>query len=193
MVATATAWHRPGLSTGSSKRPSRRAARTAAASSSSSPWPSSSRSPGGDASGDDALFGSDRPLQELHKPGAGLAIASRPPLPLGSLLGGRPSGQSWLLAPLRPRAEFVKSSRLLARLGINVSPGALCQAAQSTSTDLVPVQDSIVKAVNDSPMIVPDESGGEWGGEGACCGRPRRQRRRPTGSPTGAAMTRPAR
>jgi len=25
------------------------------------------------------------------------------------------------------------------------------------------VQDSIVKAVNDSPMIVPDESAGEWG------------------------------
>ena len=63
--------------------------------------------------------------------------------------------------------SFVKSSRLLARLGINVSPGALCQAAQSTSTDLVPVQDSIVKAVNDSPMIVPDESGWRVGGEGA--------------------------
>jgi len=29
------------------------------------------------------------------------------------------------------------------------------------------VQDSIVKAVNDSPMIVPDESGWRVGGEGA--------------------------
>jgi len=63
--------------------------------------------------------------------------------------------------------SFVKSSRLLARLGVDVSPGALCQAAQSASTDLVPVQDSIVQAVNDSPMIVPDESGWRVGGEGA--------------------------
>jgi len=29
------------------------------------------------------------------------------------------------------------------------------------------MQDSIVKAVNDSPMIVPDESGWRVGGEGA--------------------------
>lgn len=63
--------------------------------------------------------------------------------------------------------SFVKSSSLLARLGVNVSAGALCQAAQSSATDLVPVQASIVKAVNDSSMIVPDETGWRVGGEGA--------------------------
>ena|GEM_PF-6066193 len=44
--------------------------------------------------------------------------------------------------------SFVKSSALLARLGIKVSPGALCQAAQSASSDLVPVQAAIVEKVN---------------------------------------------
>jgi transposase len=62
--------------------------------------------------------------------------------------------------------SFVKSASLLARLGVNVSAGALCQAAQSTSTDLVPVQASIVKAVNNSAMIVPDETGWRVGGKG---------------------------
>jgi transposase len=63
--------------------------------------------------------------------------------------------------------SFGKSASLLARLGVKVSAGALCQAAQSTSTDLVPVQASIVKAVNDSAMIVPDETGWRVGGKGA--------------------------
>jgi len=63
--------------------------------------------------------------------------------------------------------SFQKTARLLDRLGINVTAGALSQAAQSTSSDLVPVQNSIVKAVNDSEMIVPDESGWRVGGEGA--------------------------
>jgi hypothetical protein len=62
--------------------------------------------------------------------------------------------------------SFVKSASLLARLGVNVSAGALCQAAQSTSTDLVPVQASIVAAVNNSAMIVPDETGWRVGGKG---------------------------
>ncbi len=63
--------------------------------------------------------------------------------------------------------SFVKSTSLLARLGVKVSAGALCQAAQSSSTDLFAVQASIVKAVNDSAMIVPDETGWRVGGEGA--------------------------
>ena len=63
--------------------------------------------------------------------------------------------------------SFQKTSSLLARLGVNLTAGAISQGAQSTSTALVPVQDSIVKAVNDSTMIVPDESGWRVGGEGA--------------------------
>jgi len=63
--------------------------------------------------------------------------------------------------------SFVKSSALLHRLGIDLSAGALCQAAQSTSTDLVPVQSAIIEKVNSEAMIVPDESGWRVGGEGA--------------------------
>jgi hypothetical protein len=63
--------------------------------------------------------------------------------------------------------SFAKTASLLHRLGINLTAGALSQATRSTSTALVPVQDSIVQAVNDSPMIVPDESGWRVGGEGA--------------------------
>jgi transposase len=63
--------------------------------------------------------------------------------------------------------SFGKTSALLARLGVKVSAGALSQAAQSTSTALVPIQREIVEVVNSSKMIVPDESGWRVGGEGA--------------------------
>ena len=63
--------------------------------------------------------------------------------------------------------SFEKTASLLARLGVTVTAGAISQAAQSTSTALVPVQNSIVAALNDSKMIVPDESGWRVGGEGA--------------------------
>jgi transposase len=63
--------------------------------------------------------------------------------------------------------SFQKTSALLQRLGVNVTAGAISQAAQSASTALVPVQREIVQAVNDSKMIVPDESGWRVGGEGA--------------------------
>ena len=63
--------------------------------------------------------------------------------------------------------SFGKTASLLHRLGINLTAGALSQQAQSTSNALVPVQNSIVEAVNDSTMIVPDESGWRVGGEGA--------------------------
>ncbi|HMK97075.1 MAG TPA: transposase, partial [Acidimicrobiales bacterium] len=52
--------------------------------------------------------------------------------------------------------SFVKSSKLLARLGVNVSAGALCQSSQSSSTALVPVQAAIVEKLNSSKAIVPD-------------------------------------
>jgi hypothetical protein len=63
--------------------------------------------------------------------------------------------------------SFVKTSALLGRLGINVSAGALCQSAQSTSATLVPVQSSIESKVNEQAMVVPDESGWRVGGESA--------------------------
>jgi len=63
--------------------------------------------------------------------------------------------------------SFAKCAKLLGRLGIDVTAGALCGAAQSTSTDLVPVQADIVKRVNDEAMVVMDETGWRVGGRSA--------------------------
>jgi transposase len=78
---------------------------------------------------------------------------------------GAKSWAAWLHYGLG--LSFQKTSALLSRLGVNVTAGAISQAAQSISTALAPVQDSIVEAVNASTMIVPDESGWRVGGEGA--------------------------
>jgi transposase len=63
--------------------------------------------------------------------------------------------------------SFAKCARLLARLGIDVTAGALCQAAQRAGTDLVPVQAEIVRRVNDAEMVVMDETGWRVGGRSA--------------------------
>jgi transposase len=63
--------------------------------------------------------------------------------------------------------SFVKCSALLARLGIDVTAGALCRAAQSTGTALVPVHAEIVRRINDSPAVVMDETGWRVGGYSA--------------------------
>ncbi|MGH8922969.1 MAG: IS66 family transposase, partial [Actinomycetes bacterium] len=60
--------------------------------------------------------------------------------------------------------SFGKSSELLRRLGIGVTAGALCQAAQSTSTALVPVHGEIVRRVNASAVVTADETGWRVGG-----------------------------
>jgi transposase len=60
--------------------------------------------------------------------------------------------------------SFAKCARLLHRLGIDVTAGALCQAAQSTGADLVPVHAEIVRRVNDAEMVVMDETGWRVGG-----------------------------
>lgn len=63
--------------------------------------------------------------------------------------------------------SFAKCARLLTRLGIDVSAGAICQAAQRTGTDLVPVYAEIVRRVNDAGMAVADETGWRVGGRSA--------------------------
>jgi len=60
--------------------------------------------------------------------------------------------------------SFAKCARLLAPLGIDVTAGALCSAAQRTGADLVPVHAEIVRRVNDAEMVVADETG--WRVEG---------------------------
>lgn len=54
-----------------------------------------------------------------------------------------------------------------ARFGLAVTAGALCQAAQSTSTDLVPVTTEIARRLNTSPMVAMDETGWRINGEHA--------------------------
>lgn len=88
--------------------------------------------------------------------------------------------------------SFAKCARLLARLGIDMSAGALCQAAQSTGTDLVPVQAEIVERVNHAEVVVMDETGWRVGGCGAWLWTPPPPTQRPTTSPMAGASTRPA-
>lgn len=63
---------------------------------------------------------------------------------------------------------FAKISRFFAeRFGLTVTAGAICQAAQSTSTDLVPVNTEIRARVNASPVVAADETGWRIGGTSA--------------------------
>ena len=63
--------------------------------------------------------------------------------------------------------SFQKTSQVLSHLGMPVTAGALSQGAQSTGTDLVPAQQSIVAKLYGSSMVVMDETGWRVGGEGA--------------------------
>ncbi|MGH7418127.1 MAG: IS66 family transposase, partial [Candidatus Rokuibacteriota bacterium] len=63
--------------------------------------------------------------------------------------------------------SFGKCAQLLGRLGVNVTTGALCQAAQSTGTALVPVHAEIVRRLNASPVVTADETGWRVGGRSA--------------------------
>ena len=90
--------------------------------------------------------------------------------------------------------SFAKCATVLGRLGVNVTAGALCQAAQSTSTDVVAVHADIVRRVNASPAVVMDETGWRVGGYGAWLwgGSPPVPKRPRTTSLMAAASTRPA-
>ena len=63
--------------------------------------------------------------------------------------------------------SFGKCSQLLARLGVNVTPGAICSSAASTGTDLVPTHNAIVKHVGSAPAVTMDETGWRIAGRGA--------------------------
>lgn len=61
-----------------------------------------------------------------------------------------------------------KVQKLLARLGVTVTAGALCQASErQAGTDLVPVHHELVRAANSSAVLVMDETGWRVGGERA--------------------------
>jgi transposase len=60
---------------------------------------------------------------------------------------------------------FAKIARFFAeRFGLSVTAGAICQAAQSASTDLEPVTMEIHRRVNASPVVAADETGWRIGG-----------------------------
>jgi transposase len=63
--------------------------------------------------------------------------------------------------------SFGKCAQLLARLGIEVTAGALSQAAQRTGTDLVPVHAQLVERAQSAEMVVMDETGWRVGGTSA--------------------------
>ncbi len=63
--------------------------------------------------------------------------------------------------------SFQRTAQVLGHLGVPVTAGALCSGAQSTGTDLVPVQRAIVSHINDAEMVVMDETGWRVGGAGA--------------------------
>ena len=63
--------------------------------------------------------------------------------------------------------SFVKCSKLLARLGINVTAGALCTAAQSTGTALMPVHADLITRANRSKSVTMDETGWRINGRSA--------------------------
>ena len=82
-----------------------------------------------------------------------------------SQLGPRARGlATWLHYALG--LSFAKTAQVLSQLGVPVTAGALSSGAQATSTDLVPVQQAIVKKLNGAAMVVMDETGWRVGGEG---------------------------
>jgi len=85
----------------------------------------------------------------------------------GAQIGpGAKAWAAWLHYSLG--VPFAKIARFFSeRLGLNVTAGALCQAAQSTSTDLVRVTGEIRRRINDAPMVVMDETGWRISGEPA--------------------------
>jgi transposase len=63
--------------------------------------------------------------------------------------------------------SFAKCEAVLTRLGITVTAGALCTAAQTTGTALEPVHADLVRRANTAPAVTMDETGWRVGGMGA--------------------------
>jgi transposase len=64
--------------------------------------------------------------------------------------------------------SFARTRAVLARFGVTVTPGAICQAAAaSAAKELVPVHADLVTAANASKVLTMDETGWRVGGGGA--------------------------
>lgn len=106
--------------------------------------------------------------------GCGRRLQGRHPEQTSDSLGAAGAGigpnakawAAWLHYSLG--VPFAKISRFFAeRLGLSVTAGALCQAGQSTSAALVPVNAEIRRRVNASPVVAADETGWRIGGASA--------------------------
>ncbi len=84
----------------------------------------------------------------------------------GSHIG--PVAKSWAVwLHYQLGLSFAKTAELLTQLGMTVTRGALATAAGSTGKDLVPVRQDIVAWLNDSDVVVMDETGWRVTGESA--------------------------
>jgi transposase len=85
----------------------------------------------------------------------------------GSQLG--PTAKAWAsFLHYNLGLSWGKVSKLLTRLGVPATAGALCQASlHQACTDLVPVHQELVRVANSSPVLVMDETGWRINGEHA--------------------------
>jgi len=60
--------------------------------------------------------------------------------------------------------SFAKASMVLGRLGINVTPGAICSSSASMGADLVPTHNAIHAHLRSAPALTMDETGWRIGG-----------------------------
>jgi transposase len=105
--------------------------------------------------------GCGRRVQDRHPDQASDALGAA-----GSQVG--PVAKAWSLwRHYELGLSFGKCARLLRRLGIEVTAGALSQAAQATGTALVPAHQDLVARATGSDVVVVDETGWRIGGSSA--------------------------
>jgi len=109
-----------------------------------------------------------------HCAGCGIRVQGTHPEQTSQALGAARSSvgptakarAAWLHYALG--LSFDKTRQVLARFGVNLTAGAICQSsARSASKELVPVHAELVTAANASKSLVMDETGWRVGGGGA--------------------------
>ena len=122
-------------------------------------------------------IGEQKPVKMLFRVGVGRCkacgrrVQGRHPEQTSDALGAAgsqvgPMAKAWAsFLHYNLGLSWVKVSRLLTRLGVPATAGALCQASvHQACTDLVPVHQELVKVANSSPVLVMDETGWRVGG-----------------------------
>lgn len=125
-------------------------------------------------------IGEPRPVKTLFRVGVGRCkncgrrVQGRHPEQVSDALGAAgsqvgPNAKAWAsFLHYNLGLSWVKVSRLLDRLGVPATAGALCQASvHQACTDLVPVHNELARVANSSPVLVMDETGWRINGEPA--------------------------